>query len=286
MAHPCSALTGIAKYTSLSAKREDFVRILNQHHCPPVFVQVLFGNNGQYAHFIEFEDAINDGVPSHICMSIQGKLFSECSHGLTLVNERAIVLQCPHSPLKSFCCHLRLRLSDRSTTCLLIDQDETRIDNLIESLRLRKQRLQLSPIHIISILAESYGHRTERWRANLDHSIVDMEKHIGMTGFQTDALVDIDDNFEPLTNDLHIANTSLIWLDCMTNFEHALSTFGDEMTALCEQLRTEKGLTPLSWKERTLLAQETRFNQKDCEFRQYQVKGLQLRVQTQINIVR
>ena len=110
MARPCSALSGNAKCTSLSAKREDFVRILNQHHCPLVFVQVLFGNNGQYAHFVEFEDAADDGVPSHICMLNQVKFFNEGSHGLILMTERAIVLQCPHSPLRSFCCHLRLML--------------------------------------------------------------------------------------------------------------------------------------------------------------------------------
>ena len=255
-------------------------------------MQVLYGNNGQFAHFLEFYDASNDGIPSHLCMSIRSSLFSEFSHELTFAIVRAIVIQFPHSPLKTFSCHLRLRLSDRSTTCLLIDEDEARIDKLIESLRLRRPQLQLSPLHVISIFAESYGYKTERWRADLDHSIVDMEQHIGMTGFAIGALDDFVDDFaltrdlHLLTKRLHIANTNLIWLDCMTNFEHALSIFGDEMTTLCEELRTEKGLTSLSRKDRTLLTQESRFNQRDCEFRRYQARGLQLRVQTQINIVR
>ena len=149
------------------------------------------------------------------------------------------MLQCPHSPLRTFSCVLRIKISDRSTTCLVVDAEEERIDLQIQRLQSWQIQLQKSPLHILSIFAEEYGCRNERWRENLDHSIVDMEKHIGMTGFDIDALDAAADEFEPLTKDLHIANISLIWLDCTTNIELALEKFSEEMVALlikCEMM--------------------------------------------------
>ncbi|MCJ1321532.1 hypothetical protein MMC15_006877 [Xylographa vitiligo] len=89
-----------------------------------------------------------------------------------------------------------------------------------------------------------------------------MEKHIGMTGFDIDALDAAADEFEPLTKDLHIANTSLIWLDCTTNFELALEKFSEEMVALL--IKSLQSTVSAGQSSQRVRGQG---NQKDCNGR-------------------
>ena len=125
----------------------------------------------------------------------------------------------------------------------------------------------------------------ERWRHKLDLSLVEMEQYIGKTGFDTDPLALPDDDYEELIKDLQTLNTSLIWLDHMTKFEHELGQFGSTMVNLCEALRKECGDTGLSPSVLEELNQIARFHLNDCEFRRYQDSGLQNRAQTQISLV-
>ena len=179
-----------------------------------------------------------------------------------------------------------MHLASLSTTCLLIDEDPVRIATLLQRPALRSPAVTISPLHLLTILAEDYGSRNERWRENLDHSIVDMERHIGMTGFDVEALYGDDadkkgDEWEGLTLDLHIANTSLMWLDCTMNFEGMMRQWAGEMVVLAEQLSGR----PMRKAERESLEAERRWAQNECDLRRYQTGTLRQRVQTQINIV-
>lgn len=191
----------------------------------------------------------------------------------------------PHNPLGSFTCATRTRLSDRSTVCVLFWEDEENVKVIVERLQLRRDKLIRSPLHLITVLVEEYSRIMEHWRHNLDRSLVEMEKYIGKTGFDTDPLTLPDDDYEELIKDLQTLNTSLIWLDHMTKFEHELGKFGSTMVNLCETPRKECGNMGLSPRVLEELDQTARFHLNDCEFRRYQGSGLQTRAQTQISLV-
>lgn len=278
--------TGILE--DLEITKDLFTKIIDRCHFPRALVQAAFSNNGQFAHFIEYKNQQGQPTPEYLgeCLysTSEGGLhqFFEIWHSTAI----ATILKYPHSPLRSISCVIRTRLSDRYTTCLLFDEDEDRIPTLISRLGARRDLLDRSPFHLICILAEEFGYRAERWRENLDHSIVDMEKCIGKTGFfDVEPLADPVEDHEQMLRDLQIANTSLIWLDGVTNFELELARFGGQMIDLCESLRDMKGLQTLSTRERTALEQDSRFHLNGCEFRRYQAHGLHQRVQTQISIV-
>lgn len=119
----------------------------------------------------------------------------------------------------------------------------------------------------------------------MERYIVTMGKYIGTTGFEIDPLVNPDEGFQELVQDVQMANMSLIWLDAMTNFELQLYHFGSKMVAFVEDLRRDRRETELSAPARAGMEQETGFNVNGCQLRRYQASGLQQRVQTQINLV-
>jgi hypothetical protein len=179
-----------------------------------------------------------------------------------------------------------VHLATLSTTCLLIDEDPIRIATLLQPLVSRSSTIAVSPLHFLTLLVEDFGRRNERWRENLDHSIVDMEKHIGMTGFDIEELYGDetdgkDDGYEGLTRDLHIANTSLMWLDCTMHYEREMRQWAGAMVGLAETLSGR----PMRESEREALEAERRWAQNECDLRRYQTSTLRQRVQTQINIV-
>ena len=77
---------------------------------------------------------------------------------------KAVVVQSPHSPAKNFSCVLRTQVDNRSTTCLLINEDEIRINTLIDRLRGRRKALEKSPFYFINLLVEDYGYANEKLR--------------------------------------------------------------------------------------------------------------------------
>lgn len=198
---------------------------------------------------------------------------------------KAVVVQSPHSPAKNFSCVLRTQVGNRSTICLLINEDEIRINTLIDRLRGRRKLLEKSPLYFIILLVEDYGYANEKLRESLDQSIFDMECYIRTASFYMGALDENSEALQTLIVKLQVTKNRLVWLDCTTNFELELGTFSQEMIELYENLRRVRKLDIRSKPDRILLSQETNFHQNACRFRRYQAQGLQQRVQTQINIV-
>ena len=194
-------------------------------------------------------------------------------------------MQSPHSPTKTFSCVLRTQVSNGLTICLLIAEDDTRINDFIEKLQARRKKVERSPMYFISLVAEDYGYKNEAWRESLDRFIFDRESIIHAASFYTDIFDEKSDEMQRMIVKLHRTKNRLIWLDCTTHFELALVKYSQEMVELYETLRQNRGLTTLSMSHRTLLQQEINFHQNACLLRRYQAQGLQQRVQTQINIV-
>lgn len=205
------------------------------------------------------------------------------THNLTK-SLTAVVMQSPHSPAESYSCVLRTQVSNGLTICLLIAEDDTRINDYIEKLQARRKKVETSPLYFISLVAEDYGYKNEVWRESLDRFIFDRESIIHAASFYTDIFDEKSDEMQRMIVKLHRTKNRLIWLDCTTHFELALVKYSQEMVELYESLRQDRGLTTLSTSHRTLLQQETNFHQNACLLRRYQAQGLQQRVQTQINI--
>jgi outer membrane receptor for Fe3+-dicitrate len=84
---------------------------------------------------------------------------------------------------------------------------------------------------------------------------------------------------------MQAVNTSLIWLDAMTNFEMKLYRFSTQMVSLFEDLKEERGGVRLDKAVMSGMQQEIQFCMNECELRRYQANGLHQRIQTQINLV-
>jgi hypothetical protein len=196
----------------------------------------------------------------------------------------AVIIKTPHSAA-NFSLMLRTRISDRSTVCLLIIQDDQMLGRAVERLYARRTTLQEAPLQILSVLCEEYGYRNELWREELDMSIVGLEQRIVKTGFDIKSFDEGISTDEPLIRKLHKTNTNLTWLDCTTNFELKLLQFSKDTTDLCETIRQEQGLTVLSRRCRTIIEQEIISLMNSCSNRQHHGRGLQERTKVQISIV-
>jgi hypothetical protein len=204
------------------------------------------------------------------------------SHHLS--RSAAVVVKTPHSEA-NFSFVLRIRISDRSTVCLLMIQDDQMLDAVVHRLYARKRMLQEAPLQILSILCEEYGCRNELWREELDMSIVGLEQCIVKIGFDIKSFDEGISTDESLTRWLHKTNTNLTWLDCTTNFELNLLKISKETIELYETIRHEQDLTMLPRRCRTLIECEINSLMNSCSNRQYHGSRLQDRTKVQIAIV-
>ena len=203
----------------------------------------------------------------------------------------AIIVQTPHSVVKSFTCAMRICVETNSATALVILEDENDIDSILQAVKARRHLISLCPLYFLIILCEDISKRNEGWREHLDLSLVQSEKHIGMSDFEASALDGTNQEIQPATPfekviyGLHILNTSLIWLSCTTNFELSALKFAQSMILLFEEARIECKKPQLSRMARELLLQQIRYLESAAEMRQHQRNGLQQRAETQIGIV-
>lgn len=268
------------EYHPLQTFETTLTQVMEACGFPSSFVQTIDGNNGQFAHFIEyFEDK-----PTYL----------------------SVVLKFPYSPIPSLACTLRTRLVDRATSCLIFAQRSPpssgnldHIHRILDRLHARRCHWHKSPLQLISTLAEEYGRSTEEWRAKLDYDLVQREQRLGKTDFNVDPLKRAPsvvrpyrvrvrlrlEDLEDINQDLHTVKTHLIWLDCATNFELELNKFGNYMVSLCEDLREMRrdAMLPISY--RTDLEAASRYHFNECTFKRYQCTGLQRRAETQINLL-
>lgn len=201
-----------------------------------------------------------------------------------MLTSQAVIIKTPHTEA-NFSLVLRTRISDRSTVCFLIIQDDVMLYRITSRLNARKTCLSDTPLQILHIICQEYGRLNETWRQELDHSIVEMEQRIVMTGFDIESFNRSISEDEPLIRKLHRTNTNLTWLDCTTNFERNLLGFLLEVVELCETFREERGLGSLSRRSRARIEQGVRASMNSCANRQYHVRGLQERARVQLSSV-
>ncbi|KAH8786771.1 hypothetical protein F5882DRAFT_115494 [Hyaloscypha sp. PMI_1271] len=253
------AAYGLPMNRDLAIRKDHFVNIMDTCCFPKEFYEALCEKTGHFAHFISFMD---DESPGWI----------------------SVVVKTPHSEA-NFSFVLRIRISDRSTVCLLMIQDDQMLDAVVHRLYARKRMLQEAPLQILSILCEEYGCRNELWREELDMSIVGLEQRIVKIGFDIKTFDEGISTDESLTRWLHKTNTNLTWLDCTTNFELNLLKFSKEMIELYETIRHEQDLTMLPRRCRTLIECEINSLMNSCSNRKYHGSRLQDRTKVQIAIL-
>lgn len=203
-----------------------------------------------------------------------------------------MTLQTPHSVVKSFTLAIRMCVEMNSATALLILEDEDDIHGILKMVRARRQLISLCPLYLLLILCEDLSNRNEKLREHLDLTLVQTEKHIGLSGFDSSALggtnqaIPADTAFETVIRDLHVHNTSLIWLSCTTNFELLALCFARFLLDTLQEARRECALPRLARVGRESLLQHIWYLENAAEMRQFQRQGLQQRTETQIGIVR
>lgn len=161
------------------------------------------------------------------------------------------------------------------------------LESLLARLHIPKtmKQLQESPLRLLSIICEEYGHRNELWREELDISIVSLEQRIVPTEFDIENFGEGIVEDESLGRNLHETNTNLTWLDCTTNFELSLLQLTREVVERCEEMCEEQNLTTLPKRCRSSLDQEIRSLMSSCENRRYHGRGLQERAKVQLSTV-
>ncbi|KAK3379087.1 hypothetical protein B0T24DRAFT_663339 [Lasiosphaeria ovina] len=259
-------LKGNARFGEISAQKEHFVQLLVKLGLPRSIVHAIFSNNGQIAHQVEYATDV-DGNEHPSALSI--------------------VLQTPHSAIKSFSLALRVSTQTNSAVGPLIVEDAGEEAGIISMLSARRDPLRLCPVYTLVVACEELDRRNERWRENLDLTLVQIEKHIGLSAWTHSALdgtpgqVGADAAYETVIRNLHVLNTSLIWLSCTTNFELAMLR---EAASVVDLFTKTGPALPLAKSATETLHAQIRYLESAAQARQYQRQGLQQRAETQIGI--
>ncbi|KAH6995384.1 hypothetical protein EDB80DRAFT_161686 [Ilyonectria destructans] len=156
-------LKGSARFGAISIREEHFSRLLQTFRLPRSIVHAMFSNNGQLAYQIEHAGVDGDERPSAL----------------------SIVIQTPHSPVKSLSLALCLSVHTNSAVGMLIVRDEQDAADIVKMVRSRQNLICLCPLYLLTVACEHSGRRNEKWRKSLDLSLVQIENHIGLPRFKS-----------------------------------------------------------------------------------------------------
>ena len=222
-----------------------------------------------------------------------------------------IVIQTPYSPFQDFSLAARINLSTGHSNILFFSTTESDLNILIRRLCLRHhtQTTHHSPLALFATLFETYGYTSEECRRRLDTQIVALEVRTGMTSTYLDTsfsngggwavgggaggyALQISD-YEKLMRDLHSANTNLIFLLNVLNFEAELGDFCRRIFDEFEDLRARinhrhhhlKKKRFHSARAKDEFRQHLAYCVDSSRFRLKQTQSLRMRVESQINVV-
>jgi hypothetical protein len=174
-------------------------------------------------------------------------------------------------------------------TSLLFNKNEEDLDEIIGRLRIRRKSTHQSLLAFLAILFEQYGYSTEKLREELDEQVVAMELRTGMASLNTSRRNFSRDvpKYEALMRDLHACNTNLIFLGAVLNFEVEFGNFCNHLFNIFEDLRRQAGYGAFhAAKARDEFRQNLGYCLDSSRSRRNQTDALQIRIKSQINLVR
>lgn len=180
---------------------------------------------------------------------------------------------------------MRISIIDRSAVGLVICKTEERILTLLTRLSKSRTSLQNNPLALLNVVADEYGKSCETARKFADDEVVSIETSTGMTSLQVQPPKKAQRDIAELNKASHAANTNLIFLDNVINFDVVLGKFIKEIFVKLETLRQRRNLEPIPVSASQVLHDNIDFLITLSALRRQQAKSLHQRVQSQISVV-
>lgn len=180
---------------------------------------------------------------------------------------------------------MRISLTDLSAVGFLFCKTEARIRGLLSRLSTNQNRLQQNPLALLSVIYDEYGRSCEMARKRGDDEVVSIESSTGMSSIKVQAPTQAERDLAELNKALHAANTNLIFLDNVINFDVAVGKFIKEAFVKLETLRQTQNLEPSPVPVSQALHENMDYLINLSELRRHQAQSLHQRVQSQISVV-
>ena len=179
----------------------------------------------------------------------------------------------------------RFNIVDLSAVVFVICKTEARVHSLLSRLSKSQSDLQQNPLALLNVLYDEYGRNCETARKCADDEVVLIESSTGMTSIKVQAPNEVERNIAELNKASHAANTHLIFLDNVINFDVVLGKFVKEIFVKLEIMRQRRRIEPIPIPVSQVLHDNIDFMIVLSELRRQQAQSLHQRVQSQISVV-
>lgn len=180
---------------------------------------------------------------------------------------------------------MRISIVDLSAVGLVICKTEERIHSLLKRLSKCQTGLQENPMSLLNVIADEYGKSCETARKCADDEVVLIETSTGMTSLKLQPPKQAERDIAELNKASHAANTNLIFLDNVINFDVVLGKFVKEIFVKLGNLRQRRNLEPIPEPVCQVLHDNIDFLINLSALRKKQAHSLHQRVQSQISVV-
>ena len=180
---------------------------------------------------------------------------------------------------------MRISVVDLSAVGLVICKTEERILTLLSRLSKSRTSLQENPLSLLNVVADEYGRSCETARKCADDEVVLIETSTGMTSLKVQPPKQAERDIAELNKASHAANTNLIFLDNVINFDVVLGKFVKEIFEKLENLRHGRNLESIPLPVSQVLHDNIDFLINLSALRKKQARSLHQRVQSQISVV-
>lgn len=180
---------------------------------------------------------------------------------------------------------MRVSIVDLSAVGLVICKTEERVHSLLSRLSKSQTNLQENPLALLNVIYDVYGRDCETARKCADDEVVSIELSTGMSSLKVQAPQQAERDIAELNKASHAANTSLIFLDNVINFDVVLGKFIKEIFMKLETMRQRRNVEPIPIPVSQVIHDNIDFLITLAALRRQQAQSLHRRVQSQISVV-
>lgn len=203
-----------------------------------------------------------------------------------ICSRAALIIQNPRwAGIFDFSLVARISIVDLSAVGFVICKTEARVRSLLSRLSKSQSDLQQNPLALLNVLCEEYGRNCETARKWADDEVVLIESSTGMSSIRVQAPNEAERDIAELNKASHAANTNLIVLDNLINFDVVLGKFVKEIFVKLEIMRQRRKIEPIPIAVSQVLHDNIDFMIVLSALRRQQAQSLHQRVQSQISVV-
>jgi hypothetical protein len=197
-----------------------------------------------------------------------------------------IIFSMPKAPTREIFCIMRISLDDSSTTCLLFDNNESDLQDLILGVEREwsTKSAARNPLSILSILLTACGKTSERIRSERDLEILSAEKKTKSTPWEdpNTGRVQSPDEFVRATSILNLCHNNLVFLKRAVDFEIEVWRFLQDLITQHDVKKWWE--VSLTEPDRQAVLDDMWFELQHTRSRKAQIACLQDRIQVQISL--